>query len=246
MATKSLFRKYYAMLLRLYPRAFQERFGDEMKQTSQDLFQEHIGANRSRVRFALWIGGETLAGIIREHTMHWSEFGKLTLRVALGALAVWMIPFVASQFVDGWNWPAAAFVRVYCLFFLTGMAMALVARRFGAWSYKAGVTISLVAGFALGWSNMVHVSGTENPANLAYYSVLVVGVIGALFARLRPRGLAYTLFAMAFTLALISLLLPSGAPPDLAWRMGFGHAVLTAVFAASGMLFRHASLHSGR
>jgi hypothetical protein len=167
---------------------------------------------------------------------------KTMLRVALGALAVLMVPLVASRVVEGWNWGAGSFVFVYVLFFATGMVYALIARKMGAWSYKAGVAVALVAGFALGWSNMVHVADSENPANLVYYSVLAVGLIGALLARLEARGLARTLFAMAATLALIAVMLPSGAPPYLARNMAIGHGVFVALFTASGLLFRHASL----
>jgi hypothetical protein len=163
-------------------------------------------------------------------------------RVALGALAVLMVPLVASQVVEGWNWDARAFVFVYVLFFGTGMVYAVIARKMGAWSYKAGVGLALVAGFALGWSNMVHVADSENPANLVYYSVLAVGGVGAWLARLEARGLARTLFAMAATLALIAVMLPSGAPLYLARNMAILHGVFVALFTASGLLFRHASL----
>jgi hypothetical protein len=70
----------------------------------------------------------------------------------------------------------------------------------------------------------------------------VVGAIGACLARLKASGLASTLFAMAATLALITLILPSGAPPDLARRMAIGHGVFVVLFTASGFLFRHASV----
>ena len=245
MATNAAGRRYrtwYAMLLRLYPRPFRERFGEGMAQTFHDLCQERKGAGRRLFRFALWIFCETLVGIVKENTTHMPQLGKTMLRVALGALAVLMVPLVASQFVEGWNWPVGAFVRVYVLFFGTGMVFAMVARRMGAWSYKAGVGVALVAGFALGWSNMVHVADSGNPANLMYYSVLGVGAVGACLARLKAGGLALTLFAMAATLALIAVTLPSGAPPYLARNMAIGHGVCTALFTASGLLFRHASL----
>ena len=174
--------------------------------------------------------------------MRMNQLGKTMLRVALVALVLLMLPFVASRVVDGWNWSAGSFVIVYVLFFVTGMAYAVIARKMGAWSYKAGVGVALVAGFALGWSNMVHVADSENPANLVYYSVLAVGGVGACLARLEARGLARTLFAMAVTLALIALMLPSGAPPYLARNMAIGHGVFVALFTASGLLFRRASL----
>lgn len=236
------YRTWYAMLLRLYPRPFRERFGEGMTQTFHDLCREHRGAGRGLFGLALWIFFETSVGIVRENITHMPQLGKTMLRVALGALALLMVPLVASRVVEGWNWNAGSFVFVYVLFFGTGMLYALVARRMGAWSYKAGVGVALVAGFALGWSNMVHVADSENPANLWYYSVLVVGGVGAGLTRLKAPGLARTLFVMAATLALIAVLLPSGAPPGMARRMAIGHGVYVALFTASGLLFRHASL----
>lgn len=245
MATKVAGRRYrtwYAMLLRLYPQPFRERFGEGMAQTFHDLCREHENAKRGLQGLALWIFFETSVGIIKENTTHMPQLLKTTLRVALAALAALTVPLVASRVVEGWNWPAGSFMFVYVLFFATGMAYALIARKMNAWAYKVGVGLALVTGFALGWSNMVHVADSENPANLVYYSVLVVGGVGALLARLEARGLAYTLFAMAATLALIAVMLPSGAPPDLARNMAIGHGLFVALFIASGLMFRHASL----
>jgi hypothetical protein len=47
---------------------------------------------------------------------------------------------------------------------------------------------------------------------------------------------------MAATLALIAVMLPSGEPPALARTMAIGHGVSVALFTASGLLFRHASV----
>jgi hypothetical protein len=236
------YRTWYAMLLRLYPRPFQERFGEGMAQTFSDLCRARSNAQRGMFGFALCIFFETLLGIITENTTRMTQMNKTILRVALVALGLLMVPLVASQVVDGWNWSPRAFVVVYVLFFGTGMACAVIARKMSVWSYKAGVGVALVAGFALGWSNMVHVADSENPANLVYYSVLALGGFGAWLARLQARGLARTLFAMAATLALIALMLPSGAPPYLARNMAIGHGVLVGLFTGSGLLFRHASL----
>jgi len=237
----------YAMLLRLYPRPFRERFSEGMAQTFHDLCREHADAERRLFGlplfgFALWIFCETLGGIVMENITRMNQFGKTTLRVALVALGLLMVPLVASRLVPGWNWPPRAFVLVYVLFFAVGMAYAVIARRMGAWTYKAGVAVALVTGFGLGWSTMVQTADSGHPERLWYLSVLVVGFIGALLARLHARGLDFTLFAMAATLALIAVLLPSGAPPDMALRMAIGHVGSVALFIASGLLFRHASL----
>jgi hypothetical protein len=245
MATNVASRRYqacYAMLLRLYPQPFRDRFGEGMKQTFHDLCRERGDGGRGLFRFALWTFCETLEGIVMENIMRRDQLGKMTLRVALGALAVWMVPLVASQFFEDWHWGVGGFVRVYVLFFLTGMVYALIARRMGSWAYKAGLGVALVSGFALGWSTMVQTADSGHPERLWYLSVLVVGLVGLLLSRLKARRLAYTLFAMAAMLALITVILPSGAPPEMAQRMAIGHGVYVVLFIASGLMFRHASL----
>ena len=109
------YRALYAMLLRLYPRPFRERFGAGMAQTFRDLCREHPDAGRGLFGRAFWIFFETSVGIVRENTTHMSQLAKTMLRVAprvaLGALAVWMVPVVAAQFVEGWHWGVGGFAR---------------------------------------------------------------------------------------------------------------------------------------
>ena len=236
------YRAWYAMLLRLYPRPFRERFGGGMAQSFHDLCLEHRNANRGLFGFVLWVFFETSVGVIVENTAHRSQLSRTMLRAALVALGLLMVPLVASRMTPGWNWPPRAFVLVYVLFFGTALAYGLIARKMGAWTYKAGVGVALVAGFALGWSTMVQTADSGHPERLWYLSVLVVGFIGTCLARLKAPGLALTLFAMAATLALIAVMLPSGAPPEMARRMAIGHGVFAALFLASGLMFRHASL----
>ena len=81
------YRTWYAMLLRLYPRPFRERFGEGMAQTFHDLCRERSDAKLGLFGLALWIFFETSVGIVRENTTHMPQLGKTMLRVALGALA---------------------------------------------------------------------------------------------------------------------------------------------------------------
>ena len=170
-----------------------------------------------------------------------TQMSRTIRRAALVALGLSMVPLVASQVVEGWNWPPGAFVFTYVLFFGTALAYGLIARKMGAWAYKAGVGLALVAGFVMGWATMVITSESENPANLMYLGVLAVGAIGAWLARLEARGMARALFAMAAALAVVSLLLRSGAPVGPLWFL-VTHGGFVMLFAASGLLFRHASL----
>ncbi|MGJ5818726.1 hypothetical protein [Paludibaculum fermentans] len=240
------YRTWYSTLLRLYPRPFQDRFGEAMSQTFHDQCRECRNTRQGLFRFALWVFFETSMGIVRENAMQMTELRKTILRVALVALGLLMVPLVASQIVEGWNWPPGAFVFTYVLFFGTGMAYALIARKMGAWAYKAGVGIALVSGFVMGWSTMVHISESENPANFVYFGVLAVGAIGVWLARLEARGMARATFAMAATLVVVaafalmrSSVAPSSGP---VWDVGVGHGGFVLLFAVSGLLFRRASL----
>lgn len=56
------------MLLRLYPPAFRERFGEAMQQTCNDLCSEREHqTGRIPAAFLLWLFVETAAAIIKEH-----------------------------------------------------------------------------------------------------------------------------------------------------------------------------------
>ena len=166
-------------------------------------------------------------------------------RAALVALALLMAPLVGSRVVDGWNWPAKAFVLVYVLFFGTALAYQLIASKMAASAYKAGVGLALVKGFMLGWSTMVQMSEAENPAYSVYFGVLGVGGAGGWLARLEARGMARALFTMAVALAMVEVLavmLPIEWPPGIEQRIRVAHIIFVALFTASGLLFRHASL----
>jgi hypothetical protein len=238
------YRAWYAVLLRLYPYPFYERFGEGLEQTFHDLCRERGNAGTRLAGFALWVFFETSAGIIREKITRMTDMKKTILRVALVALGLLMVPLVASRVVDDWHWDARGFVLVYVLFFGTGMAYALIARRMGAWSYKAGVGLALVAGFALGWGNLVHMTELDNPAYLVYFGVLVMGGVGVWIARLEATGMARALFAMAVMLALMAGIqfVLTGAPAGAERNQAIGRAVCAAMFATSGLMFRHASL----
>ncbi|MCU0227746.1 MAG: hypothetical protein MUF01_08900 [Bryobacterales bacterium] len=170
--------------------------------------------------------------------------GGTVLRVALVALGLLMAPLVASRVVEGWNWPPKAFALTYVLFFGTGMAYALIARKMGAWAYKTGVGLALATGFAMGWGTMVRTSESENPANLLYFGVLVVGAVGAWLVRLDARGLARTMFVMAALLAVMGITLPRFSPGAVPGAEGIPLLVLAlfvGLFATAGLLFRYAS-----
>jgi hypothetical protein len=113
-------------------------------------------------------------------------------------------------------------------------------------AYRAAVGVAVVAALALVWLSLgVGIIGRDgDPANLMYFGVLAVGIIGALIARLRPRGMARALFAMALAqtaVAAIALIAGLGHPWSGPLELAVLNAFFVALFAGSAWLFRRAA-----
>ncbi|PJJ58604.1 hypothetical protein [Hymenobacter chitinivorans] len=126
---------------------------------------------------------------------------------------------------------------------LLGLVVAGWSRR-GAYRLAVGVTVA--ASLLLVWGNLAvgFIGSEDNPANLLYAAVLVVGFVGAAVARLRPLGMARALLATAlaqFAVPFVALLI---------WRPALNMGVvwvlvLNTLFAglwvAAARLFRRAA-----
>ncbi|HEX5913904.1 MAG TPA: hypothetical protein VFY54_12310, partial [Rubrobacter sp.] len=160
--------------------------------------------------------------------------------VALATAFILLIPLLAAP-----AWSLADFVIAGALIFATGLAYVLVARKAGNFANRIAVGATLAAAFILVWVNLaVGIIGTSgDPANSMYIGVLAVGIIGAIVARLRPPGMARTLFAMALAQALVAVIAliaglgyPASPPLEILGANGF----FVALFVGSALLFRYA------
>jgi CDP-diglyceride synthetase len=61
------YKRWYAKLLRFYPKPYRERFGEGMQQTFNDLCRERYNAGSGLSGFVLWMFTDTVAGIIKEN-----------------------------------------------------------------------------------------------------------------------------------------------------------------------------------
>ena len=118
-------------------------------------------------------------------------------------------------------------------------------------AYRAAIGIALAASCILVWLSLgVGIIGKDgDPANLMYFGVLAVGIVGAIVARFRPHGMARTLYAMALAQALVAAIaliarlgLPWSGPAELVLLNGF----FVAMFAGSAWLFRRAALGAAK
>lgn len=110
--------------------------------------------------------------------------------------------------------------------------------------YRLAMSLALVTALVIVWLNAAAgLIGIEDddPANLLYVGVLAIGLIGAVIARLQPRGLARALFATALAQAVvgaIALTLPNTAS---AVQTVILHGMFVALFAVAALLFRYAA-----
>ena len=113
-------------------------------------------------------------------------------------------------------------------------------------SYRLAVALAILTALLLVWLSLgVGIIGKDGDrANIMYFGVLAVGVIGALGARLRPQGMALALLAMALAQTLVGLIAifgglgrPWSGPLELLLLNGF----FVAAFCGSAWLFRRAT-----
>ena len=111
-------------------------------------------------------------------------------------------------------------------------------------AYRLAAGLALMAAFLIVWLNVAAgLIGIEDddPANLLYVGVLAIAGIGAIIARLQPRGLSRALFVTALAqtvVGAIALTLPNTASSV---QIVILHGVFVALFAVAALLFRHAA-----
>ena len=67
------------------------------------------------------------------------------------------------------------------------------------WTYRLVAFMTVIGGFLMVWANLAVgiIGNEENPQNLIFYAVLLVGLVGALISRFGAHGLMWTLRLMA-------------------------------------------------
>ncbi len=134
----------------------------------------------------------------RRNPLRWWVWG--------GAAGLLLLPLIAMQFTREVDWDGADFaVMAVMLAVLCGL-YELGAWLGGAPAYRAGMGMAAGTGFLVVWVNLaVGMIGSEdNPYNLNFGLVLLIGLVGALLARFRPRGMALALVAAAALQALVA------------------------------------------
>ncbi len=235
---REFYKNGYTWILRLYPGPFRERFAESMLQTFSDLLHERTQAGKGLFLYALWVFVETSFGACRENATYMKLDNKLIVRIAIGTGAMLALPLIAMQFTDEVAWQVGDFIVAGILLFGSGLSVSLLAGRFPSIAYRMAVGLTVGAALFLVWANLAVgiIGNEENPANLIFGSVLVVGLVGGLVSRFQPRGMVRVMIAMAVVQLLISMI-----TPILGWGPTFVvNGFFAALWIVSALLFHNA------
>ena len=128
-----------------------------------------------------------------------------------------------------------------------GVIYTLAKRKTDNRAYRFAVGVALAAAFILTWVNgAVGIIGDESDdANMMYFGVLTVGIIGAIIARFQPHGMVRALYATALAQAAVAVIAVTAGlgstapiwPKDILILTGF----FVALWLLSAWLFRNAA-----
>ncbi len=88
------------------------------------------------------------------------------------------------------------------------------------------------------------IGNEDNPANLMYFGVVAIGIIGAIIAHFQPQGMARALFATALAqvlVAVIALIAGLGSPENGPLEIVALNGFFFALFVGSALLFQKAA-----
>jgi len=129
------------------------------------------------------------------------------LAVAAVTLGLLVIPFTASFITSEMQWTLSDYILAWVMFFVAGLSYALVSRLSSDYRYRAAVGLAAFTGLFMVWSNLaVGIVGNEdNPFNLVYFILIMIGLVAAFWVRFDARGLSRVALGMCFLLAAIAV-----------------------------------------
>ena len=170
-------------------------------------------------------------------------------RAAIITALLLLVPLLAMRFSDEVDWSPMDFAMASVLLFGAGFAFELAIRNTTGLAARVAIALLIGATLLLVWANLaVGILGNEdNPANVAYFAVPLIGIVGAALAHTRPRGMAATAAAMAVVmvlLAVFALFMRSESEHTGTTQILLLHGLFAGTYlVAAGLLQRIASRH---
>ena len=154
------------------------------------------------------------------------------------AAALLLAPLAAMRFTAEVNWGGEDFLFAGVLLGLVGIGFEAVMRRSRSWSYRLGAGFAVAAAFLIVWANAAigMIGDGPNFYNLLFLAVIGLALVGAVFVRFRPAGMASLMLIAAIIHLCVAL---AGIAVDP--RGGLFSAVFAGLWLISAALFRRAA-----
>jgi hypothetical protein len=175
-----------------------------------------------------------------------NKLSRHLIYIAIATIFLLMIPLIAMQFSTEVNWTFSDFLFAGTLLFGTGLTFKIVTRNASSNLFKIASASALGSGLFLIWANgAVGIIGSENnDFNILYFLVIFVGIIGLFASQLKAWRLFLTLFAMAATQLILTIIaiftgmaeLPHSSVSEIIAVNGF----FITWFIVSALLFKYA------
>lgn len=163
--------------------------------------------------------------------------------VALVTTVLLAIPLVAMIFTDEVNWSLSDFLLAGILLFGIGAMYVFISRQSHNIMYRIAAGLTLLSALFLIWANLaVGIIGSEgNVANLMYFGVILILIIGVALSRFLPHGMALALFSTALAQgSTILLAIAAGMhqyPGSSVLEIIMVNGFFIVLFSTSGVLF---------
>ncbi len=159
-----------------------------------------------------------------------------------GAVVVLLLPALAMQVDGSLGLGRPHFVALGIMVAIACGLFELAVRVDAGRAYATAAGIAVGTGLLMSWMNLaVGIIGNEdNPLNLMFAGVLLLGAAGAVLARLRARGMARVLVAMA--IAQIAVAAAAQWHGHFTWPI---NAFFAVVWLTAAALFRRAAARPG-
>lgn len=166
------------------------------------------------------------------------------LRVAVGTVALLLIPAVAMQFTNEVDWGVGDFIIMGLLLFGIGLSYVLITKFATNIIYKAATGLALGSTLFMIWANLgVGLIGSgPNAGNLMYIGVVAVVIIGTLLSGFRTAGMERAMYATVLSLVLHTVIALVANMDEYPGSSVIGivgvNGLFVVLFVISGVLFR--------
>jgi hypothetical protein len=245
-----LVARWVRFYTRKLPTPIAQRRVDEIGADLHDHIAHERARGTSDRRIALSILSRMIRGVAADASwrgQHANPAYRSTIRIVLVAAFILSLPLLAMLITDEVVWGLGDFALAGVLLVGTGLVHARATRTPRNIAYRAAVGVAIATAlillFLMGAVGIIGEDG--DPADLMYFGVLAVGIVGAVIARLQPEGMARAMLATALAQALVAVIaLIAGkhqAPISSVWEILGLNGFFVALFIGSAWLFRHAA-----